>query len=219
MVLAFNEKYDEVVKNLLQLSIKENTPYQSTLQYLDEQFEKYKIPDLHRINILSNMLPAITTQFTIAAMQLAVELTNKALFFDIELENLKKQGLAMDANIEGIKEQTQTTRLKNQELTEQLPDKNENLKLQNNLLKAQIDKLAKEQKLAESQQRAIDQQVKDNRVIKAFSSLFAHNAETLNGGLVLPEGLVKLPFDLVHELIKNDITLSKPTTYNIVKRP
>jgi|GEM_PF-726717 hypothetical protein len=215
---VFKESYEQATRDLLALSINENTPYKTTLKFLDEQFEKYEIPALHRVNVLSNMLPAITTQFTIAAMQLALEITSKNLSFEVELENLKKQGVAMEANIEGIREQTKTTVLKNTEAQEQLADRNENLKLQNKLLQAQIDKLNKEQKLAQSQQEAVDQQVKDNRIIKAFGALLSHNAETLHGGLVLPEGLIKMPFDLIHQLIKKDISVSPPTSYTITKR-
>ena len=124
----------------------------------------------------------------------------------------------MEANIEGIKEQTKTTALKNKEIEAEFDDRKENLKLQNKLLQAQIEKLNKEQKLAQSQQEAVDRQVKDNRVIKAFSALLSHNAETLQGGLVLPEGLVKLPFDLIHELVKKDVSVSAPSSYAITKR-
>ncbi|WP_159071331.1 hypothetical protein [Campylobacter concisus] len=208
----------ERTRELLKLSIGADTPYQETLKYLDDCFEKYEIPNQHRINVLSQMLPLITTQFTITAMQTGLELTQQDLSFELSLKNLEKQAAAMDANIEGIKEQTRNTKLKNNELEAQAADKLENLKEQNNLLRAQIAKLAKEQALAESQQRAVDRQVIDNRIIKSMSVLGNFIAENQAGGMIVPSDMTKYLFNMVHALIKNDITIDENKNFTMTKK-
>ena len=210
--------YLERTRELLKLSIGADTPYQETLKYLDDCFEKYEIPNQHRINVLSQMLPLITTQFTITAMQTGLELTQQDLSFELSLKNLEKQAAAMDANIEGIKEQTRNTKLKNDELEAQAADKLENLKEQNNLLRAQIAKLAKEQALAESQQRAVDRQVIDNRIIKSMSVLGNFIAENQAGGMIVPSDMTKYLFNMVHALIKNDITIDENKNFTMTKK-
>lgn len=216
--MDFKNAYLERTRELLKLSIGTDTPYQETLKYLDDCFEKYEIPNQHRINVLSQMLPLITTQFTITAMQTGLELTQQDLSFELSLKNLEKQAAAMDANIEGIKEQTRNTKLKNNELEAQAADKLENLKEQNNLLRAQIAKLAKEQALAESQQRAVDRQVIDNRIIKSMSVLGNFIAENQAGGMIVPSDMTKYLFNMVHALIKNDITIDENKNFTMTKK-
>ena len=191
--MDFKNAYLERTRELLKLSIGVDTPYQETLKYLDDCFEKYEIPNQHRINVLSQMLPLITTQFTITAMQTGLELTQQDLSFELSLKNLEKQAAAMDANLEGIKEQ-------------------------NNLLRAQIAKLAKEQALAESQQRAVDRQVIDNRIIKSMSVLGNFIAENQAGGMIVPSDMTKYLFNMVHALIKNDITIDENKNFTMTKK-
>ena len=198
--MDFKNAYLERTRELLKLSIGADTPYQETL------------------NVLSQMLPLITTQFTITAMQTGLELTQQDLSFELSLKNLEKQAAAMDANIEGIKEQTRNTKLKNDELEAQAADKLENLKEQNNLLRAQIAKLAKEQALAESQQRAVDRQVIDNRIIKSMSVLGNFIAENQAGGMIVPSDMTKYLFNMVHALIKNDITIDENKNFIMTKK-
>lgn len=216
--MDFKNAYLERTRELLKLSIGADTPYQETLKYLDDCFEKYEIPNQHRINVLSQMLPLITTQFTITAMQTGLELTQQDLSFELSLKNLEKQAAAMDANIEGIKEQTRNTKLKNDELEAQAADKLENLKEQNNLLRAQIAKLAKEQALAESQQRAVDRQVIDNRIIKSMAVIGNFIPENQNGGLLVPSDMIRYLFDLIHAFIAGDITVDKIKNFTMTKK-
>ena len=199
--MDFKNAYLERTRELLKLSIGADTPYQETLKYLDDCFEKYEIPNQHRINVLSQMLPLITTQFTITAMQTGLELTQQDLSFELSLKNLEKQAAAMDANIEGIKEQTRNTKLKNDELEAQA-----------------ADKLAKEQALAESQQRAVDRQVIDNRIIKSMSVLGNFIAENQAGGMIVPSDMTKYLFNMVHALIKNDITIDENKNFTMTKK-
>ncbi len=216
--MDFKNAYLERTRELLKLSIGVDTPYQETLKYLDDCFEKYEIPNQHRINVLSQMLPLITTQFTITAMQTGLELTQQDLSFELSLKNLEKQAAAMDANIEGIKEQTRNTKLKNDELEAQAAGKLENLKEQNNLLRAQIAKLAKEQALAESQQRAVDRQVIDNRIIKSMAVIGNFIPENQNGGLLVPSDMIRYLFDLIHAFIEGDITVDKIKNFTMTKK-
>ncbi|QCD44130.1 hypothetical protein [Campylobacter mucosalis] len=219
MDISFNESYQNRVKELLRISVDENTPFQETIKYLEDKFTEYLIPNDYRIKILSNILPQMTLQFTTIAMQVAMELTEKDLSFNITLENLKKQGLAMDANIEGIREQTRGQQIKNDEIDEQRADKLANLKKQGQLLDAQIKKLGTEDKLALAQQKAIDEQVKDNRLIKSIGVVGGFISDNQAGGMIVPTDMTKYFFNLTHRLISKDVTgVVEPTNMTMTKK-
>lgn len=170
-MLDFKEKYKECTKELLALSVGENTPYKAALDFFEEKFLEYKIPEEKRIQFYATMLPNITMAFTTSAMQIGLELAYKHMTFDTELDGLKKQNKALDENIKGIEAQTKNTQIRNAELEEQRPFKLIAAQKQNDLLDAQIQKLKDETALAKSQQQAIDRQVIDNRLIKASATL------------------------------------------------
>ncbi|AQW81358.1 hypothetical protein CPIN17260_1069 [Campylobacter pinnipediorum subsp. pinnipediorum] len=214
----YNEVYKERLKDLLELSTKKDSPYSETIKFLEEKFNEYNITNDYRIKILIALLPQMTLQFTQTAMQVALQLADEDLSFAVKLENLKKQGSAMDANIEGIKEQTKNQEIKNAKLSEQRADELENLKKQGRMLEAQIKKLEKENKLAQSQQEAIDRQVKDNRVIKVLSVLGSFIEGNQQGGMIVPSDMTKFFFDLQSELIKNDVSITKPTEMKMTER-
>ncbi|AQW82983.1 hypothetical protein [Campylobacter pinnipediorum] len=214
----YNEVYKERLKDLLELSTKEDSPYSETIKFLEEKFNEYNITNDYRIKILVALLPQMTLQFTQTAMQVALQLADEDLSFAVKLENLRKQGEAMEANIAGIKEQTKAQEIKNAKLSEQRADELENLKKQGRMLEAQIKKLEKENKLAQSQQEAIDRQVKDNRVIKVLSVLGSFIEGNQQGGMIVPSDMTKFFFDLQSELIKNDVNITKPTTMSMTER-
>lgn len=259
MAVNFNNTYKEITKELLDLSINENAPYNKMLEFLTLKMDEYQINNEQKIRVLSSILPQMTLQFTSIAMQTAVEVTREELNINPTLENLKKQGrlleaqisklvaeerlvisqqseneeqrsvklsnlrkqgLALDKNIEGIAEQIRSSRIKNAEAEEQRADKLANLKKQGRLLEAQIAKLTKEQELAHSQQRAIDKQVVDNRLIKVGSMLSDYLSTNQTGGLNMPTGMHKFYMDLLYEMIKSDISgISKVTDFTMTNRP
>ena len=58
----------EIFKELLVASLGENTPYQATLNFLEQKL-KGLISEEQRVQVLTNVLSTITTQFTIQAME------------------------------------------------------------------------------------------------------------------------------------------------------
>ena len=93
------------------------------------------------------------------------------------------------------------------------------LKKQNELVDAQIKKLKDETELAKSQKEAIDRQVKDNRIIKATSTLGGFISENQAGGMIVPADMTKVFFDMLSGLVKEDLPeLAKPAKFDMEKR-
>ncbi|QCD52789.1 hypothetical protein [Campylobacter sp. RM16192] len=215
----FKEKHKECTIELLGLSVGENTPYKIMVDFFDQKFDEYKIPEEKRIQFFANMLPSMIMSFTTSAMQLALDLAYKHLTFETELQGLQKQNQALDENIKGIQEQTRNTRLKNDELEEQKELRRQGLEKQNLLLDAQIQKLKDETALAKSQQKAIDRQVVDNRLIKVSSILKDSVSENHAGGMVVPAEMIKYFLDVLHYTIKDDVqNINKPSNYTMTKK-
>lgn len=82
----------EIFKELLVASLGEGTPYQATLDFLDEKL-KGLISEEQKVQLLSSVLSTITTQFTVQAMESSRSLALEDLLFD------KKEQL-MDKEIE-----------------------------------------------------------------------------------------------------------------------
>ena len=143
--------------------------------------------------------------YTAQAMAQAMELTYRELTFDEEMN--------------GLKEQTKSARLRNEELERGMNDRLAGLKKQNELVDAQIKKLRDETELAKSQKEAIDRQVKDNRIIKATSTLGGFISENQAGGMIVPADMTKVFFDMLSGLVKEDLPgLGKPAKFDMEKR-
>ena len=79
----------EIFKELLVASLGENTPYQATLNFLDQKL-KGLISEEQKVQVLTNVLTTITTQFTIQAMESSRSLSLEDLLFEKKMELLQK---------------------------------------------------------------------------------------------------------------------------------
>ena len=79
----------ENFKELLVASLSENTPYQATLNFLDQKL-KGLISEEQKTQVLTNVLTTITTQFTIQAMESSRSLSLEDLLFEKKMELLQK---------------------------------------------------------------------------------------------------------------------------------
>ena len=79
----------EIFKELLVASLGENTPYQATLNFLEQKL-KGLISEEQRVQVLTNVLSTITTQFTIQAMESSRSLSLEDLLFDKKMELMEK---------------------------------------------------------------------------------------------------------------------------------
>ena len=105
--------------------------------------------------------------------------------------------LTFDEEMKGLKEQTKNAKLKNEEL----------------------ERGMNETELAKSQKQAIDKQVKDNRVIKATSTLGGFISENQAGGMIVPADMTRTFFDMIFGLVKEDLPdLTKPSKFEMEKR-
>lgn len=203
--MNFTDKYIANFGDMLTETTTANTPYQKTLEYLNEQYDKYNISNELRAKYISELLANLTMGYTAQAMAQAMELTYRELTFDEEMN--------------GLKEQTKSARLRNEELERGMNDRLAGLKKQNELVDAQIKKLKDETELAKSQKEAIDRQVKDNRIIKATSTLGGFISENQAGGMIVPADMTKVFFDMLSGLVKEDLPgLGKPAKFDMEKR-
>ena len=89
-------------------------------------------------------------------------------------------------------------------MKEKHPLEMDQLRAQNDLTTAQIEKIKAEQKLAEEQQKAIERQVKDNRVIKATSILGDFLQNLAQRDLIPPASMNEHFFNLLAAITKGD---------------
>lgn len=203
--MSYENKYYDCFAGILEKSTQQNSPYNETLKYLNEQFERMSMSEATRVQILSSVLPQMAVQFTSIAMNTALELAKAELSFNLELE--------------GLKEQVRAAKLKNDEADEQRPDRLENLKKQGRLLEAQITKLNTENTLAAAQKSAIDEQVKDNRLIKATSVLADFISTNQAGGMIVPTDMTRYFFDLVYSISeRSSVTSAKPNSFSMTQK-
>ncbi|MDL0088690.1 hypothetical protein [Campylobacter gastrosuis] len=123
----------------------------------------------------------------------------------LKLEQLRQQNLAVAENIKNITEQTKGHKVKNDELNEQKSDKLLNLKKQGVLLDAQAKKLNTDTTLIAAQKEAITKQVRDNRLIKAVSTMGAFISENHAGGMIVPETMTRYYFSLIRTLTHDEM--------------
>ena len=201
----FRQAYLEIFKSTLDATTSATTPYQKAVDYLNEQYDKFNITNEARLKNISSILANITVSFTAQAMAQAMELAYRELTFDEEMK--------------GLKEQTKNAQLKNEELERGMNDRLTGLKKQNDLIDAQIQKLKDETELAKSQKQAIDKQVKDNRVIKATSTLGGFISENQVGRMIVPADMTRIFFDMIFGLVKEDLPdLTKPSKFEMEER-
>lgn len=193
----FNKNYLLNFKSILEASIAQDSPYQKSVTYLNEQFDKYNLSDELRAKHMSALMAELTINFTNTAMQTAGDLTHRDMTLEEELRGLK---------------------LKNDLFEEKKKYEVEILKEQVNLTKAQKEKTDSEKALVDAQKKAIDEQVKDNRVIKAASVLGEFLQMISRNDLNPPASMNQTLFSLVLHLVKDEgITLPSITDYTIKK--
>ena len=188
--IKYDEKYIENFKKILAAATCVDSPFVKTTQYIDEQFDSYNIDDEVRARTISGLLADLSINFTQNAMQNAMELAQKELTFDQELRALELRNQALE--------------LKNKYAKEKHPLEMAQLRAQNDLTTAQIEKIKAEQKLAEEQQKAIERQVKDNRVIKATSILGDFLQNLAQRDLIPPASMNEHFFNLLAAITKGD---------------
>lgn len=208
----YETKYYECFRGILEKSTEANSPYNETLRFLDEQFNKATMSEALKVQVLSNVLPQMAIQFTSIAMNTALELAKTALSFNSSLQNMQIQN-------EILQQQKRGVQIDNDSKANQAPDKAENLKKQGRLLEAQIAKLNRENELANTQKQAIDEQVKDNRLIKATSILADFIAGNQAGGMIVPTDMTRYFFDLTDNIAKrSQLSTQKPSGFNMTQR-
>lgn len=195
--IKYDEKYIENFKKILAAATCVDSPFVKTTQYIDEQFDSYNIDDEVRARTISGLLADLSINFTQNAMQNAMELAQKELTFDQELR-------ALELRNQGLEKELEALELKNKYAKEKHPLEMAQLRAQNDLTTAQIEKIKAEQKLAEEQQKAIERQVKDNRVIKATSILGDFLQNLAQRDLIPPASMNEHFFNLLAAITKGD---------------
>ena len=190
----YKEAYSELYRRVLGDTMAADTPYQKFTAKIDEYFEKYGLANDKKFEMLCSTLVSMTQSVTTSSQEIALRLLSES-----EELPLRKQQLKIDLQ------------------RQRMPLEIEQLKLQKDMLAAQIDKTRGDVALAKAQQDAINRQVKDNRLIKGGSVIGDFLQNTLNGGLVVPSDMNKVLFNIIATLLKDELTNIMPGNFEIKK--
>ena len=181
----------EIFKELLVASLGENTPYQATLNFLEQKL-KGLISEEQRVQVLTNVLSTITTQFTIQAMESSRSLSLEDLLFDKKMELLEKdiekavlQIRLMEKEIEKAMAQI---KLANGEIAFN--------KARTALVNAQTESEGEKKKNIVREREAMNDQLR----IKEAEFLSNVNFGYAAGGVQVPENLQKTMLDAVNKI-------------------
>lgn len=167
----------EIFKELLNASLGENTPYQATLNFLEQKL-KGLISEEQRVQVLTNVLTTITTQFTIQAMESSRSLSLEDLLFEKKLELMEKE-------IEKAKAQIA---LANGE--------REFNKARTSLVEAQTQSEAEKKRNIVREREAMNDQLRIKEAEFLSNATFAYAA----GGLQVPQKLQETMLNAVNKI-------------------
>lgn len=196
-VINYKENFVENFEVILASSTGERSIYQKALAHIKTEFDNFQITDDARAKFITSLMAEITIAFTTKAMEAASDVATKALTLEKELEALE---------------------LKNQGLRDRLELDKQNLQMQIELTKAQTEKTKAEAKLAQEQQAAVNEQVKDNRIIKAGMMTGDFMQNVSNGQLSVPSDMYEFFFNIVYEIAKKGgVDIKKVANFNLPK--
>nr|DAT76826.1 MAG TPA: hypothetical protein [Caudoviricetes sp.] len=196
-VINYKENFVENFEVILASSTGERSIYQKALAHIKTEFDNFQITDDARAKFITSLMAEMTIAFTTKAMEAASDVATKALTLEKELEALE---------------------LKNQGLRDRLELDKQNLQMQIELTKAQTEKTKAEAKLAQEQQAAVNEQVKDNRIIKAGMMTGDFMQNVSNGQLSVPSDMFEFFFNIVYEIVKKGgVDIKKVANFNLPK--
>lgn len=196
-VINYKENFVENFEAILASSTGERSIYQKALVHIKTEFDNFQITDDARAKFITSLMAEMTIAFTTKAMEAASDVATKALTLEKELEALE---------------------LKNQGLRDRLELDKQNLQMQIELTKAQTEKTKAEAKLAQEQQAAVNEQVKDNRIIKAGMMTGDFMQNVSNGQLSVPSDMYEFFFNIVYEIAKKGgVDIKKVANFNLPK--
>ena len=195
--INYKENFVENFEVILASSTGERSIYQKALAHIKTEFDNFQITDDARAKFITSLMAEMTIAFTTKAMEAASDVATKALTLEKELEALE---------------------LKNQGLRDRLELDKQNLQMQIELTKAQTEKTKAEAKLAQEQQAAVNEQVKDNRIIKAGMMTGDFMQNVSNGQLSVPSDMYEFFFNIVYEIAKKGgVDIKKVANFNLPK--
>ena len=196
-MINYKENFVENFEVILASSTGERSIYQKALAHIKTEFDNFQITDDARAKFITSLMAEMTIAFTTKAMEAASDVATKALTLEKELEALE---------------------LKNQGLRDRLELDKQNLQMQIELTKAQTEKTKAEAKLAQEQQAAVNEQVKDNRIIKAGMMTGDFMQNISNGQLSVPSDMFEFFFNIVYEIVKKGgVDIKKVANFNLPK--
>ena len=195
--INYKDNFVENFEAILASSTGERSIYQKALAHIKSEFDNFQITDDARAKFITSLMAEMTIAFTTKAMEAASDVATKALTLEKELEALE---------------------LKNQGLRDRLELDKQNLQMQIELTKAQTEKTKAEAKLAQEQQAAVNEQVKDNRIIKAGMMTGDFMQNVSNGQLSVPSDMFEFFFNIVYEIVKKGgVDIKKVANFNLPK--
>lgn len=198
------EEYKAEIKSLYKELLEEasqNTFLTKTLENSQEALHSLSISEEKKAEFIISLY-AQNTELTLSrTFEQALAILEKCLKMPKELEELDNKVDLIEAQKDEVMVQTEDKRKKS-------PIEIEILKKQKDLIDKQIEKLQKDIDYTRSQKEKMEEQVQDNRIIKAMDSMGDMISTLGNGGLVLPESAMQVYFKLNKILTKIDIPSS-----------
>ena len=188
----------EIFKELLVASLGENTPYQATLNFLEQKL-KGLISEEQRVQVLTNVLSTITTQFTIQAMESSRSLSLEDLLFDKDIEKAVLQIRLMEKDIEKAGVQIRLMEKEIEKAGAQIELANGEIafnKARTALVNAQTESEGEKKKNIVREREAMNDQLR----IKEAEFLSNVNFGYAAGGVQVPENLQKTMLDAVNKI-------------------
>jgi len=118
--MAFTEDYLVKYTNLMAAATADGSPYDLTKAFVQNEFNNFNITEKEKAELLTNFIANITTSITTGAMQTALALADKEGKYQLEVDNIAKQGGILDSQIAKMVADTAYVETQEEKLIEQV---------------------------------------------------------------------------------------------------
>lgn len=201
----YKQEINNIYKELLEEASKNNF-FVETLKRSTDALNSLSISEEKKAEFTISLY-AQNTELTLSrTFEQALAILEKCLKLPKELEEL-------DNKVDLIEAQKDEVLVQTRDKANKSPIEIEVLKKQKDLITKQIEKLQKDIDYVVSQKEKMEEQVGDNKIIKAMDSMADMISTLGTGGLVLPQTAMEVFFQLNKKLtnveVPEDLTLKK----------
>jgi hypothetical protein len=125
---VFNDKFKESLDLVLSGAVAENTPYAKSLEFLETKLDALKVTNDVKGRLTAQFLSQVAISFTQTGINAAVNIANKDITADLQLQNLAKQGIILDKQAVKLEADIALVNAQSAAVTQQVED-NRKIKL------------------------------------------------------------------------------------------